>query len=228
MGAAALPIAIGGGAIAEVAGGLLGARAARKGTKAATEAQLQGILASIGEQRRQFDISRELLEPFREAGVEGLEAFKGLAISPEADPGFLRRLDESRTGLERFLSARGLLRSGFGVEQSRELEERAIEDAQSRRFRRLSQLVNIGRGAAGTISAGAQRLGESVGGLLRRGGQITGAGLLTSAQQRAGMFGSIGQTLAQLPLTIETGRLLKRLGRNGMPGIERETTQILA
>jgi len=66
-------------AIGSIVGGVLGAFGAAKGAKAqeraaraAADAQAEANKMAIEEQRRQFDLSRETLNPFVQAGLGGL------------------------------------------------------------------------------------------------------------------------------------------------------------
>lgn len=55
----------------------LGARESRKGAQRAADAQAQAAFAGIDEQRRQFDETRELLNPYIEQGLEASQALSG-------------------------------------------------------------------------------------------------------------------------------------------------------
>lgn len=129
----ALASAIMGGA--QIAGGLLGARASNK----AADAQMQAARESAAAQERMFNKSVELQEPFRQGGVTGLnrlmfllgeqapggsmptgysQADFGSAARPfsstdfEADPGYAFRMSEGMKALDRSAAARGGLLSG--------------------------------------------------------------------------------------------------------------------
>ena len=54
-------------------GNLLGARESRKGAQSAASAQVQAAQLGVDEQKRQFDVLREALNPFVQAGTERLD-----------------------------------------------------------------------------------------------------------------------------------------------------------
>lgn len=186
-----------------IGGSFLQRKEAKKGIRGATEAQLQGILSAIQEQRRQFDVAKGFLEPFIGAGKRAVSGLEELSVSPETGVAFQGQLGRSRKALTDFLSARGLLGSGFGAERATELETRAVGEAQERRTGILSQLLNVGRTAAGQAASGAQTLGQQISQLLTSAGTARGKGILGVSQQRGGFFGDVTSALAGLPKTIE-------------------------
>lgn len=73
-------------AIVAVGGAALAARGGKKAAGEASEAQLAGTLAGVEEQRRQFDISRQQLAPFRQAGLSALQQQLALLGLPGLQP----------------------------------------------------------------------------------------------------------------------------------------------
>lgn len=167
-----------------------GEKAARRGA----EAQQAGILAGVEETRRQFDITQEQLEPFREAELRQLQerqALMGL-LGPEREQRALTAIQESPG--QRFLREQGersILRGaaatgGLGggrVQQA--LTEFGIGTAAQQLNQRIAQLS----GQPGTTLAGAQ-LGAQVAGQIAGGqqaaGQARASGILGAQQVRAG------------------------------------------
>jgi len=126
--AAIIPAVI--GAAGAIGGSLIGSKAAGK----AADTQEQAALASIEEQKRQFDINQENMEPWLQTGQLGLSALaQGLGLGEqtgtgpvgygdlmetfgvddfEADPGYQFRLSEGIKALDRSAASRGSVLSG--------------------------------------------------------------------------------------------------------------------
>lgn len=103
-------------AIATVAVGAYSANRQNSAARNAANAQQQATDATIAEQRRQYDLTRQDYAPFREAGVDALgrqQAFlNGDRSGFENDAGYLFMRDEMQRGVERGAAARGGLFSG--------------------------------------------------------------------------------------------------------------------
>jgi len=76
-----MPDPVSGAVGASVVGGVLSSRAQKKAASKASQAQIQSAEMSIEEQRRQFEETQRLMQPFLEAGYGALE---GLAPFREA------------------------------------------------------------------------------------------------------------------------------------------------
>ena len=61
-----------------VVGSMVAARQQRRAAESAAEAQRAGVDAATAEQRRQFDISQQQFEPFRQAGLSALDEYRAL------------------------------------------------------------------------------------------------------------------------------------------------------
>jgi len=169
---------------------------AKKAAGRAADVQVAGQEAAIGEQRRQFDITQEQAEPFRQAGLGALEqqqALLGLS-GQEAQQQAFQAFEESPG--QQFLRERGeraLLRNasaigGLGGGNVRSaLQQQGIGFAQQNLQNQLAQLGGIaGQGQAATTNVAA--LGAQTAGNI-------GAGLTGAAQARAS--GILGQQQAQ-------------------------------
>ena len=110
-------------------GAVVGAVATSKAAKKAAKAQQYAADQSVAEQRRQYDLTRSDLAPWRTAGsaaIDKLSAVYGLngktATNPDgtpaqyggffASPDYQFRRDESIKAANAGLSSRGLLGSG--------------------------------------------------------------------------------------------------------------------
>jgi len=194
-----------------IAGGL-GARSASKASKA----QRAGQEASIGEQRRQFDITQANLQPFQQAGVGALaeqQALLGLS-GEEAGAAATARLgnlpgqqflrDRAQRNLLRSSAAIGGL--GGGNVRSALVQQGvgfAQQDLQNR-FGRLGQLAGQGQASATSLGQFGAQSAQNIGQSLQAQGQARASGILgqnqalqagiSGAFTGAGQFGLFNQT----------------------------------
>jgi len=193
---------------ASVVVGAVSAHQAGKAAKGAAGAQAAASASAIAEQRRQFDISQEQAEPFRQAGLSALEqqqAFLGLS-GTEAQQAAFQQFQESPG--QAFLRERGqqaLLRSsaaigGLGGGNDRSaLQQQGIGFAQQDLQNQLARLGTIaGQGQAVTSNIAQLGAGTSanIGNLLQAGGQAQASGILGAQQARGQFMGQIGSGLA--------------------------------
>jgi hypothetical protein len=144
-----LALGIGG----SVLGGVLGSNAASD----AAGAQVAASNAAIAEQRRQFDLARSDLAPFREQGVNALNQFAAENLGPlEATPQFNFLLDQGVAARDRSAAARGKLLSGQQVKAIEGFGQDLARQTSDARLNRLASLAGIGQTATNTgVQAGA-------------------------------------------------------------------------
>ena len=113
-----------------VGSSLLSSSAASDAASTAAGASQAATDASIGEQRRQFDISQQNLQPFLAAGTGAVNRL-GAGVAPggefgsatpfnfqynqNTDPGYGFRFDQGMKGLNASMAAKGLGVSGAGI-----------------------------------------------------------------------------------------------------------------
>ena len=193
---------------ASVVVGAVSARQASKAAKGAAGAQAASSAEAIAEQRRQFDISQEQAEPFRQAGLSALEqqqALLGLSGTEEQQAAFQQFQESPGQAFLRERGEQSLLRSsaaigGLGGGNVRSaLQQQGIGFAQQDLQNQLARLGTIaGQGQAVTSNIAQLGAGTSanIGNLLQAGGQAQASGIL-GAQQASGQFmGQIGSGLA--------------------------------
>jgi len=203
-------LALGAGMIGSSVIGAVGARNAGKAqmaaSKRAAEANLQGTRESIASQEKMFGISKGLMDPFREAGLTGMEqmmalggmsgpdaqreAMQGIQDSPEYD----MLMDQSRQGLLSGASATGGLRGGNTQRAMAELSPNLLMGLADRNYNRLTGLTNIGQASAAGQAGSADALGANLGQTQMRGGQLQAQAHTQYGQARAGQ--SLGQAQA--------------------------------
>lgn len=199
-------------AAATIGSGLLGANAADK----AADAQLEGTYAGIGEQRRQFELGRADMEPYRKAGYSALDKLSSLIDSYRPfdgtelanDPGYNFGLREGRNQLEQGAAARGGLMSGktlrdlvqfgndYGATQfDNRMRMRLGERAQ--RYNELSGLAGTGQTTAmGGAQLGAQSAG-TIADLYTQGGNARAAGMVAGSNALGNAFSNVGNAYLQ-------------------------------
>ena len=154
------------GAVASIAGGLLGS----KGSSDAADAQKQAAREQIAYQKWLFEQQTALQAPFREAGLSGQDRYLTLlglksptsnnALDPDfgkyageftadkfqADPGYAFRLSEGMKALDRQAAARGGLISGNALKAAGEYGQQSASDeytnAYNRYYNDRNQLLN--------------------------------------------------------------------------------------
>ncbi|NRA76742.1 MAG: hypothetical protein HRU18_00920 [Pseudoalteromonas sp.] len=200
-------------ATAVIAGAVISGAVASKNAKKAAKASAEGIDTATGEQRRQFDITQESLQPFQEAGVAALgqqqallglsgqeeqtEAFSALEESPGQR--FLR--DRAQKNLLRNSSAIGGL--GGGNVRSALVQQGvgfAQQDLQNQ-FARLGQVAGQGQAATTAVGQFGQSSSANISNLAVQGGNARATGIQNQSaiqQQAIGQIaGAAGQFIGR-------------------------------
>lgn len=208
---------IAGGAIT---GGLISADASKK----AAGGQGAASDAAIAEQRRQFDLNRSDLEPWRTAGTGALGQLSDMTSAGGAlnrkftvqdfldDPvtklSFQTGLDRGTQALDRMSGARGSRNSGaqlkaltqfgtdYGGTKAGESYGRFYGD-QERTFNRLATVAGVGQTATNTgVNAGSNTAGN-VSNILTAQGNARGAAAIAQGNAYSGGINTIGNWYQQ-------------------------------
>jgi len=215
-----------------ILGSLLSGYSQSRAASKAAGAQVQATEAGISEQRRQFDVAQEMLQPYREAGLsamEGLQPFIGggaeayqqqLALAgllgPEAEAAAIQRvqmrpgfMEEVRAGEEALLqqaAATGGLRGGNIQQALAEFRPEMLRRSIEQEYGRFGGLAGAGLGALGDIFSA---------------GQASAAGSASQAQ-------SLGQSVAGLMGQAGAARAGTTLGRGqAVQGVLNMPMQVL-
>lgn len=166
--------------------GALGARSASK----ATQATQEGVTEQIGEQRRQFDVARELQRPALEAGdTARQELLASLGLSgQEAEGQFFDRFKETRgqqflrqqqeKSITRTAAARGQLVGGNVLTALQEQAEGRAAGRLGEFQNRLASIAGSGQTAATQTGQFGQQTGANVANLIGQGAQARASGIL--------------------------------------------------
>lgn len=165
--------------VAAVGGSVVGAVASTKAAKKAAKAQKYAADQSVAEQRRQYDLTRADLAPWRTAGtaaIDKLSAVYGLngktATNPDGTPaqygGFFNspdyqfRRDESLKAANAGLASRGLLNSGAAVRAKTALAGNLASSEFGDWWNRLAGVAGVGQSATQATSAAGQNAANNI------------------------------------------------------------------
>ncbi len=187
-------------ATAIIGGSIIGAVASDR----ASGAQQQGVDQSISEQRRQFDLNRQDLAPFRQGGVDALGRldqlnqgdFSGFFTSP----GFEFVREEGLRGIENRFSASGGALSGNALRRLTEFNSGLASQEFGNFFNRNLAQAGLGQTATQAGVQAGTGISGNISNALVQGGNARASGVLGVNQaiqgglsnfftaQRAGLF----------------------------------------
>jgi hypothetical protein len=184
------------GGATDIVSDITGATAAGEAAERAAAVQAEAAEKGIAEQRRQFDLTQQLLSPFVQAGtggegvtgsVEAQQALLGLR-GPEAQQAAVDQLQGSPIfqalagqGEEAILqqaSATGGLRGGNVQGALAQFRPGMLNQLIQSRLQNLGGLTQVGQASAAGVGAAGQRTGENVARLLEQQGAARAGGIM--------------------------------------------------
>lgn len=186
---------------ATIGGAAMQSRAAGR----AASAQASANNAAIGEQRRQFDLTRQDMAPWLQAGTDALgrqQAFlNGDWSGFQNSPDYQWAVQEGTKALDRGAAAAGGLWSGGADADRIALGQGLATQYAGNYWNRLAGLSNTGQATAGQLGQFGQNSANAIGGLM----QNTGAARASAYQQQGnawsgalnGLSGIVGWGLSQ-------------------------------
>lgn len=186
------------------AGSIYSANQANKGQQAAANAAQQGNNASLAEQRRQFDISRQDQAPWLQAGTKALGSYADLLGQNGAtnqararqqfttSPDYAFNLSEGQRALTARNAALGIQDSGAAQRSALKLGAGLASQQYDTYANRLAGLAGVGQAAANTNA----QLGSNYANAVTDINQNTAQALGSSYQNQGAINGQLGQTLA--------------------------------
>ncbi|KRA74268.1 hypothetical protein ASD78_12305 [Lysobacter sp. Root667] len=161
------------------------ANQAKKGAQGAANATRDANNAAIGEQRRQFDITRGDMQPWLNAGTNALDMqqryLNGDSSGFENSADYRFAVDQGFKGLDRGAAARGALYSGGADADRIALGQGLASQYGDKYYSKLAGLSNTGQGTATQLGSFGQTSATNIGNLL----QNTGQARASSFQNRA-------------------------------------------
>jgi len=202
----------------QLVGGLMQADAAGE----AAGVQAAASEAGIAEQRRQFDMVRELLKPYVEAGAPALaaqQAMLGLS-TPEAEaaqiaaaersPTFQAMLTKGEEALLQRASATGGLRGGNVQAALAQFRPQLLAQELEQRYSRLGGLTSLGQQSAAGVGTAGMETGSAIARLQAERGAALAGGELGEAKAFSGILNLPAQVL---------GMQYGAGGKMGQPGL---------
>ena len=178
-----------------------------QGSAATKAAGIQAGAAEKGleETKRQFDVSTELLRPYANAGIPGLEGMLNLAGLGEegAQAEAIRAIEAgpefealTRSGEEAILaqsSATGGLRGGNTQTALSQYRPQVLSSLINQTYNRLGGIASFGQAAATGQAAQATAFGQNVTQGYENIGAAQAGGVLGKGKAYGDVFGGIGQ-----------------------------------
>jgi hypothetical protein len=170
-----------GAAIAAV-GAIAGASISSSGARSAANAQSQSAAAGIAEERRQFDLNRTDLAPYREAGTGALNTLSAnFGDSFRTSPGYNFVRNEGQRGLGNSFAARGGVFSGNALRALDQYNTGLASQEYGNWWNRGAGLAGIGQTATGQGVYAGQLSANNIGNLLGQQGDARASGIAGSA-----------------------------------------------
>ena len=207
----------------------LASSAASKASAKATAAQSASQEQALAEQRRQYDETRTLLQPYVSAGSPALaQQMAALGLSgPEAQQAYVAGQEQSplfqamvRQGEEALLqnaSATGGLRGGNVQGALAQFRPQLLNQFLEQQYGRLGGMTTLGQQSAAGVGSAGMASANNISQLLQGQGQIAAGGALAQGQAQANMFGGIGQAANTIGNFAASG------GFGGRPGFSMTT-----
>lgn len=188
---------------AGIVGGLISANSQKKAAKSAANAQTAASDASIAEQRRQFDLSQQLVQPYVNAGVGALGQQQNLmglngtsaqqtAINNLQNSPFLQSMyKQAENALLQNASATGGLRGGNIQGALADNRMNMLNTAYQNQLQNLGNMVTLGQNSATNTGTNAMAMANNIGNLNTNIGQAQAGYALARGQATDSMIGTL-------------------------------------
>lgn len=151
---------------APLLGGLANTLLGNRGERRAADAQAQAQQAAIDEQRRQYDQSRQDMEPWRQAGMDGLSRLQGLLTNPNSiqdSNAYQWRLGQGLQAQDRSAAANGNLFSGGHSADLMRFAQGEASQEYGNQWNRLAGLAGVGQTANSQLGALGANMAGNIG-----------------------------------------------------------------
>ncbi len=185
-------------------GGLIGGGSQKKAVKKATQAQIDALNKAIGEQQRQFDLTRSDFAPYLGAGTKALpEILNLLGLNGDmATAGAMARVKDSPmfqslydTGEEAILqnsAATGGLRGGNTQRSLADFGANTFASVLADQLSRLGGLAGLGEGATSAVAGFGAHTADAVSNFFNQQGQARASGALAKGGINSQMWNNAG------------------------------------
>lgn len=194
-----------------------------KAAQGAANAQAGGQQLAIGEQQRQFDLTRQDMQPWMQAGQNALGQVQALNAgdfsSFTQSPDYQFALDQGLQGLDRSAAARGSLNTGGHSADVLGYAQGLASQNYGNYYNRLAGLANVGQTTAGQLGQfganAATNIGNAYGNIGNaRASSYQARGNANS--QLAGLLGGMGSNIAN---NYRSGQQTQA-AQNGLAGLQ--------
>lgn len=210
------------------------AKAQKEGIETAAATQLEAQKLAIASQEAALEKQIELNKPFHEAGVAAIEqlqlevesgapTFDEFVQSPEAAALREQELADITKATERSAAARGNL---FAPRTQLELQERALQKTRASKFgqfdeaterrdkqlNRLTDLVNIGRGASTQSGQAIGQAGTNISNIITGTGENIASGQIAAGDATASGYINTSNAITSAVGDITSTVALNRMG----------------
>lgn len=191
-------------------GGILSANAQKKAASKASDAQVEGTRLSIEEQRRQFNLVRQLTQPYVDAGGKGLAGtlslmgLKGNGAQRAAISGIQGGAEYGsmvKSGEDAILgnaSATGGLRGGNTEAALAQFRPQILSQLINKQMGNLQGLATMGQNSAVGVGNAAQAMGNNISQSYGDAAAARAGNALAAGQANANMIGGISGAFGQV------------------------------
>jgi hypothetical protein len=185
------------GVVGDIAGAIIGGNASKKAAKA----QERMGREAIAEERRQYDLTRQDLAPWRQAGGAAIQAGAAM-LQPgydyTASPGYQFRFNEGQRAVEGGAASKGMLMSGGTLKDLTRFGQGVAADDFNDQFNRQMAIAGGGQQAATSLGqlggAMAGRIGDTLTGI----GNARASGYMGQANAWINGINNVDSRLSQL------------------------------
>lgn len=203
-------------AAAVVAGGVglysasKASKAQSKASNSAAAAQSEGDRLAIEEQKRQFDAIQKLLEPYNQAGTQGLSAQQDLLGINGADkqsaaynsiansPAMAAYAQQGENALLQNASATGGLRGGNTQGALAQYRPQLLNQMINQQYANLGGITSIGQNAAAQTGNAGMQTGMNVSNLLQNTGSANAAAAMAQGKAGANQWSAVGDIFGKI------------------------------
>lgn len=169
-----------------VGGSLLGGLFGKSSSNSAARAQERANQAAIAEQRRQFDITQQNMQPWLAAGRNALGQLSDPAKNFQTSPGYDFRRTEGQRGIGNSFAARGGAFSGNALRALTEYNQNLASGEFGNWWNQQAGLAGVGQNAANSLANAGQASANNIGSYLVDSGQARASGILGGANALSG------------------------------------------
>lgn len=170
----------------------------------AADAQVQAANNGIAENRRQFDVVRQLLAPYVNAGTDSLGGYRGLAgvdgpqaqqaaiAALQASPQFGALTQQGEDAILQNASATGGLRGGNVQTGLANYRTNVLSGLIDQQLGRYGSLINIGQNSAAGTGSAAMTTGANNAQLMQQAGAAQAGGIVAGSNAITNALGGVG------------------------------------